>query len=170
MAAPLSPSAGDFVAIHLLDSAQGHPLQTWRFAGQDVVTIGRDESSDIVLADPQVSRTHAKLIRQDGQWTLISQGRHGTLVNDRVVSEAPLRHQTLFRLGPNGPMLRFDSDGATPRRSETIDQIDSDLFSMLEVDQLRKQQEVDQIAENALFQELQEKSRRLRTAGPPEAT
>ena len=40
-----------------------------------------------------------------------------------------------------------------------MDNIDVDMFAMLEVDEDRKQQEVDQIAGNALFQELQEQSR-----------
>jgi pSer/pThr/pTyr-binding forkhead associated (FHA) protein len=168
MAAPFNPSAGSCVVIHLLDSAQGNALQTWRFSGQEVVTIGRDANNDIVIADPQVSRAHAKIVRKSGTWTLFSTGRHGTMVNDRLVIEADLKPHTVFRLGASGPMLRFDADAYQPRRSETLENINPDMFAALEVDETRKQQEVDQITENALFRELLETSKRLRSAGKGE--
>lgn len=158
------PSAGSCVVIHLLDSAQGNALQTWQFSDHEVVTIGRDANNDIVIADPQVSRAHAKIVLKNGFWTLFSTGRHGTMVNDRLVVEAELKPQTVFRLGPSGPMLRFDDDTYHPRRSETLEHINPDMFAALEVDETRKQQEVDQITENALFQELLETSKRLRSA------
>ncbi len=173
----LKPSAGIGVAVHLLDPVQGHPLQTWRFQGCTVITIGRSDGNDVVIVDPQVSRSHAKLFPEDGSWKLISTGRHGTVVNDRLVSETTLEHKTIFRLGVSGPTLRFDAslfdaplfDG---RRSETLDQIDPDMFAALEVDESRKQMEVDQILGNSLFKELQEHSRRSRSAGdsPADAT
>jgi pSer/pThr/pTyr-binding forkhead associated (FHA) protein len=167
MAAPLSPVPGNLVAVHLLDSAQGNALQTWRFAHQGIITIGRDETNDIVLADPIVSRSHVRIVYQSGSWTLNSTGRHGTLVNDRLVSDMVLNHQTVFRLGAGGPMLRFDSQPAAPRRSETLENVDADMLETLAVDETRKQQEVDQIADHALFRELQEKSKRFRAVGVP---
>ena len=160
----LQPSAGLGAVVHLLDSAQGHPLQTWRFRNQELITIGRDDGNDIVLADPHVSRVHATIVFENGAWSIVSIGRHGTLINDRMISEAVLKHQTVFRLGSEGPTLRFDTNLLEPRRSETLDNIGSDVFEMLEVDELRKQQEVDQITGNALFQELRERSRRLKTS------
>ena len=170
MHAPQSPSAGNCLVIHLLDSAQGNSLQTWRFADREVVTIGRGEDNDIVIADPQVSRAHAKLVQQNGAWTLISTGRHGTLVNDRLASEVVLQHQTVFRLGASGPMLRFDADSPETRRSETLENINADAFSMMAVDEQRMQQEADEIAGNVLFRDLQEQSRRLRTNPPLDTT
>jgi hypothetical protein len=164
----LTSSAGRCVVVHLLDSAQGHSLQTWRFVDSDMITIGRGDGNDIALADPHVSRVHARLVHENGSWTLISIGRHGTLVDDRMVSEYTLRDHTIFRLGGGGPMLRFDSYEPEYRRSETIDRIDTDVLSMLEIDEQRKQQDVDQIPGNALFQELQQQLPRRRdgTAQP----
>jgi pSer/pThr/pTyr-binding forkhead associated (FHA) protein len=162
MAKHLQPSAGFGAVIHLLDSAQGHPLQTWRFKNQDLITIGRGDGNDIVLADRHVSRAHATISFDAGEWMIISIGRHGTLVNDRMISDAKLAHQTTFRLGSEGPMLRFDTNLAEPHRSETIDNISVDLLAMLEVDEGRKQEEVDQIVGNSLFQELREQSRQRR--------
>jgi pSer/pThr/pTyr-binding forkhead associated (FHA) protein len=164
MTSHLQPSAGCAAVIHLLDSAQGHPLQTWRFTSQELITIGRGDGNDVVLSDPHVSRAHATVVFEEGVWTLVSIGRHGTLVNDRMVSETKLHHQTTFRLGVEGPLLRFDANIVDSQSSQTLDNISGDMLAMLEVDEERKQQEIDQIVNNALFQELKEQSRRLKSA------
>jgi pSer/pThr/pTyr-binding forkhead associated (FHA) protein len=150
------------VTLHLLDSALGHSIQTWRFADKTAITIGRNDDCEVVIGDAQVSRIHAKLQWQDGQWTLVSLGRHGTLVNDRLVAETQLDRQTVFRLGGNGPTLRFEIGSAERRVTETIDSIQPDLIAMLEIDRDRQQQEVDDIAGNSLFQELQERVRQAK--------
>lgn len=164
MTSHLQPSAGQVVAIHLLDSAQGHPLQTWRFVAQELITIGRNDGNDVVLSDPHVSRAHATIVLEEGAWRIVSIGRHGTIVDDRRISEAKLGHQTVFRLGAEGPLLRFDAEVSDVQRSETIDNFGAEMLAMLEVDEARKQQEVDEIVGNALFRELQEQSRRLNRA------
>jgi hypothetical protein len=158
------PSADRFVVIHLLDSAQGHSLQTWRFIDRCQISIGRSDDNDVSLADPHVSRVHAKLVYGAGAWTLISTGRHGTLIEDRLVSEFTMRHDTIFRLGAAGPSLRFGTHAQETRRSETMDNLDYDMIAMLEIDEKRKQQEVDQIIGDGLFQQLQEKVRRQKSA------
>jgi rhamnogalacturonan endolyase len=148
--------------IHLLDSAQGHVVQTWRFRGKREIVIGRSDDCDVSITDPHVSRTHVKLLHADGVWTLTSTGRHGTLVNDRLVAETQLGRETRFRLGAQGPLLRFESDAHEGRTSETIDSIQPDLFAMLEIDEQRKLQEADDIAAGSLFRELEEQVRRAR--------
>jgi pSer/pThr/pTyr-binding forkhead associated (FHA) protein len=160
----LQLSAGHGVAVHLLDSAQGHPLQTWRFRDQELITIGRNDGNDVVLSDPHVSRTHATIVFEEGTWQIASIGRHGTIVNDRLIALANLQHRTMFRLGAEGPTLRFDTDTDDLRRSETLDNLSADTLAMLEVDEQRKQQEVEQILGSALFQDLKERSRQSNTA------
>jgi pSer/pThr/pTyr-binding forkhead associated (FHA) protein len=135
---------------------------------RDVITIGRGGENDVALADPHVSRAHAKLVQQNGSWTLFSMGRHGTLVDDRLVTEYALQDRTFFRLGGGGPMLRFDITEPQYRRSETIDVVHADMLSILEIDELRKQQEVDQITANEVFQELQQQSQRRRDGKQPD--
>jgi predicted component of type VI protein secretion system len=147
------------IALHLLDSAQGHVLQSWRL-DRSPITIGRNDDNDVVIADPHVSRLHATLIFEAGDWSLISLGRHGTLIGDRAVSETGLSDQTIFRLGANGPMLRFDTCNVAHNRSETLDSINPEMFSMLDIDHERKQQEVEQITNNDLFRQLLDQSRR----------
>jgi predicted component of type VI protein secretion system len=156
------PAGG--VSIVLLDSAQGKPIQTWRFASQTEISIGREDGNDIVISDPHVSRVHARLVATGDTWMLVSVGRHGTLVDDRLVSEKELHSGTVFRLGPTGPMLRFDQGKPLTSVSQTMDQIDPDMLDLLKVDEQRMQEEVEQIAGGALFDELLHESQRLRSA------
>jgi predicted component of type VI protein secretion system len=162
MADRMPTAASELVTIHLLDSAQGHPVQTWRFRDKHSIVVGRSEDCDIVIADAHVSRNHIRLQWNEGAWTLVSTGRHGTLVNDRLVAETQLDQKTTFRLGANGPMIRFECGAPEGRPSETIDSIQPDLIAMLEIDEQRKLQEADDIAGNSLFRELQDKVRRAR--------
>jgi hypothetical protein len=157
-----SAHANDGVVVHLLDSAQGQPLQSWRFERRDDISIGRGDDCDVVIVNPQVSRAHARLVLDAGRWTLFSAGRHGTIIDDRNVTEIVLLDQTVFQLGVGGPMLRFDIGSHQPRRSETIENIDVSLLSTLAVDDARKLQEVEQITGDALFRDLLEQSRQMR--------
>lgn len=150
------------IALHLLDSAQGHTLQSWRIIDRSTVTIGRSDDNDIVIADPHVSRLHATLVHQHDGWTIISLGRHGTLIGDCVISEASLRDGTIFRLGSNGPSLRFGTIDIATSRSATLDNIDPNMLSALDIDFERQQQEVEQITDNPVFQQLQERLRQQR--------
>jgi pSer/pThr/pTyr-binding forkhead associated (FHA) protein len=152
------------VSVQLLDSAQGKPIQTWRFSDQTEITIGREDGRDIVISDPHVSRHHVTLVASENDWMLISCGRHGTLIDNRVVAEAPLRSGVIFRLGPTGPMLRFDQGKASTSSTATMDQIDPDAIAMLELDQERSRREADRIAGGALFDELLQTSQRMRSA------
>lgn len=154
------------VVLRLLDSAQGRPVQVWRFTDRREITIGRSEESDVAIADQQVSRVHAKLAYIDNQWTLFSLGRNGTLVDDRLISEHRLDATTVFRLGPSGPLFKFELGGgaetAPGSGTETIGNIPQDFFAQLEVDELRKVQEVEQITENSLFKDLVDQSRSMK--------
>jgi hypothetical protein len=156
------PAGG--VSVLLLDSAQGKPIQTWRFTHEREITIGREDGRDIVISDPHVSRHHATLIAADEDWQLISHGRHGTLIDNRLVAETTLRSGVVFRLGPTGPMLRFEVGRMATSITATMDQIDPDAIAMLELDQERSRREADRIAGGALFDELLQTSQRMRSA------
>jgi pSer/pThr/pTyr-binding forkhead associated (FHA) protein len=156
------PAGG--VSLQLLDSAQGQPIQTWRFADQREITIGREDGNDIVISDPKVSRLHVTLYAADDSWMLVSRGRHGTLIDDRLVAEAVLRPGVVFRLGSTGPMLRFDQGKTAASASMTMDQIDPDAITLFELDHERSRSEADRIAGGALFDELRQQSQRMRSA------
>jgi pSer/pThr/pTyr-binding forkhead associated (FHA) protein len=66
-----------------------------------VVNVGRADYNDIVIADPSVSTTHAKLQRRDDVWVLTDLGStNGTYVEgDPVTGETALTPGTTLRFG-----------------------------------------------------------------------
>jgi hypothetical protein len=65
-----------------------------------VTVIGRSRRCDIVLTDPNVSRQHAEIRRQDDGFLLRDLGStNGTRVNRRDVQQAVLQHGDRIELG-----------------------------------------------------------------------
>lgn len=69
------------------------PLEGW-------ITIGRAATSDIVLDEPFVSSTHARLVPR-GQFYVVEDlgSTNGTFVNERPVTEAQLKFEARVRIG-----------------------------------------------------------------------
>jgi pSer/pThr/pTyr-binding forkhead associated (FHA) protein len=45
-------------------------------------TVGRKVDRDLVIADPRVSREHASIVAENGEFFVVDQGsKHGTFVN-----------------------------------------------------------------------------------------
>ena len=75
------------------------------------IVIGRMSSNDVVLADPNVSRKHAEVRRDDGRWILIDLGStNGTTVNGRSAGQHDL--QDGDRIGFGTSELVFRMTGA----------------------------------------------------------
>jgi pSer/pThr/pTyr-binding forkhead associated (FHA) protein len=66
-----------------------------------VVNIGRADYNDLVLPDPSVSTSHAKLQRREGVWVLVDlESTNGTFVDgEQVKGDAPLAPGALVRFG-----------------------------------------------------------------------
>jgi hypothetical protein len=66
----------------------------------DVLLVGRAASCDIVVADPTVSRRHARLVCRDGRWLVHDLGStNGTTVNGMPVGRCQLRAGDRVLLG-----------------------------------------------------------------------
>jgi Flp pilus assembly CpaF family ATPase/pSer/pThr/pTyr-binding forkhead associated (FHA) protein len=52
---------------------------------KDALRIGRDPANDLELPSPFVSREHARLIRQNGEYLIENAGLNGTLVDEQLV-------------------------------------------------------------------------------------
>lgn len=118
----VTPSFAQTRAVDLGTMLATHPLRP------PVVEVGRAEESQVVLADPFVSRQHAELRwHRDGGWDLLDLNSHnGTFVNGQLISEAWLHdgdvigigHRTLRLAGDvleeyGGEGLRLDARGLT---------------------------------------------------------
>lgn len=149
------------VMVDLLDPATGHVVQVWYVASQPVIRIGRDADQDIVIADPYVSRQHAELRNVNGNWRLFSIGRHGVLVNGERITETSALNGIRFRLGTEGPTLRFSDRPLASSNSATITSDDTVKIA-LQVNESKVEQEVSEIAGGDYFRQLQERARELR--------
>ncbi|MFW6304037.1 MAG: FHA domain-containing protein [Candidatus Sumerlaeota bacterium] len=66
----------------------------------DRVTIGRSSENDVALGDSHSSKRHAEIIRRNDQYYLHDLGsRNGTVLNDKKISEAPLKDGDIIRIG-----------------------------------------------------------------------
>lgn len=75
--------------------------------GQDELLLGREDSCDVVLGDPCVSRRHARLVFRDGNWVIHDlQSTNGTTVNDVRIGRCQLRAGDRIVLG--GEQLTID--------------------------------------------------------------
>ncbi|MCB0214137.1 MAG: FHA domain-containing protein, partial [Anaerolineae bacterium] len=82
------------------------------------LTIGRDESNDIVLADPKVSRLHARLACSDQGCVLIDAGSgNGTFVEGQRIEQMTLKSSNLLKLGDS--TLRFEAAPSIGRPKRT---------------------------------------------------
>jgi serine phosphatase RsbU (regulator of sigma subunit)/pSer/pThr/pTyr-binding forkhead associated (FHA) protein len=86
------------------------------------VLIGRKSDADIVLANPYVSRHHAKLVKQQAGYCLIDlKSTHGTYVNGQRIEEHHLQPGDRIYLGQDRmELLYFTEDLETSRM--TVDQ------------------------------------------------
>ncbi len=104
---------------------RGQTFVTWRdgeraqqllVLGQERVTVGREDRSDIPLAwDPEASRLHALLEYLGGSWTVVDDGmsRNGTFVNGaRVRSRHRLNDGDVIRFGSTDVLFRDPSSGS----------------------------------------------------------
>jgi serine phosphatase RsbU (regulator of sigma subunit) len=68
-----------------------------------VFTVGRRSGNDLQLVGSDVSRDHAEIATENGAFILRDRGsRYGTYVNGEGVTEHPLQHGDLVRLGRSG--------------------------------------------------------------------
>lgn len=163
----LEHSTAGNCTLHLLDAAQGHPIQSWRFADRMQITIGRSDNNDITLTDTQVSRQHVELVFRSGEWVLYSYGRNGTRINDELVQEVFLWNTAIFQLGTSGPTFQFAVDSFAPSNSQTIDGVDASGLDALRIDERQLSEEVGLITESEGFRQLQQHIQRLRSDTDP---
>jgi hypothetical protein len=149
------------ITVYLLDSAQGHPLQTWTFEDHDSVTLGRSPDNDVVVADPYVSRAHAYLKFDNNQWRLIALSRQMIFFEGQTWPEVPIDDSTVYRLGPHGCNLRFGLAQGQQNDRATIS-FDAAAMPVLKLDRDKMQQEVSQITDAPYFQQLKDAVRQRR--------
>jgi phosphoserine phosphatase RsbU/P len=63
-------------------------------------SIGRKIDKDLVIPDPRVSRDHALIVSENGQFAVVDEGsKHGTFVNGQRVQRKPLERNDRLEFG-----------------------------------------------------------------------
>jgi sigma-B regulation protein RsbU (phosphoserine phosphatase) len=80
----------------------------------ETTSIGRAPDQNVVMSDPSVSRCHAVILREGGDYTVVDQqSTHGTFLNRARIQRAVLKPGDLLQLGPtDAPEFRLDTDAA----------------------------------------------------------
>lgn len=89
-------------SFRLIERSGPNPGETFELT-KDVITMGRDVTNDVVLADAEVSRQHARINRTPGGYVLEDLGStNGSFVNgERLVAPRVLNPGDLVGLGEN---------------------------------------------------------------------
>lgn len=159
-----SPVQDEEIILDLLDTATGQPLQTWRFSGQERITVGRAPDGDVVVANPYVSRAHAYIALEGGLWTVVALSAQQIVLEGRKVNAGPLYEGAVFRLGSSGCSLRFrrESRHSPPQEANQTLSLDPETHPMLHLDQTQLERDVSAIANGSFFQSLSDNLERLR--------
>lgn len=101
-----SPGQDQHATLVLVGS---DPLKSWRLSPGGEPTIGRGESNEIVIDDPNASRTHVRLSHKSGEWWLADlDSLNGTLVNDHQAKQTRLTAGDVITIGT--AQLKFHSE------------------------------------------------------------
>jgi soluble lytic murein transglycosylase-like protein len=77
--------------------------------------VGRDNTCDVRLSDPGVSRFHAEFWYTEGSWWLLDlESANGTYVSGVKVDRTPLTRPARVELGSGGPLLAVEVAAAEP--------------------------------------------------------
>ncbi|MFA6567527.1 MAG: FHA domain-containing protein [Victivallales bacterium] len=89
------PSEGDFLLVVM----NGKP-HSWFPLSSDLINIGREESSDIILEDPKTSRSHCQIRKKGNNWLIEDKkSRNGIFVNGKKITERLLCEGDIIRIG-----------------------------------------------------------------------
>jgi len=87
-------------------------------------TVGRSQDCDAVIPDFRVSRIHARLVAENGEYFIVDAGsRHGTFVNGQRCDRAQLKNKDEITLGVPGLKLLFVEDETAANATRIFNRI-----------------------------------------------
>jgi len=110
-----------------LEPRDGEPFHQ-EVRGESVI-VGRSSKADLILADPFLSRQHARLFLRDDSWFLEDLGsRNTTLLNDRPLSQpTPVRPGDVIRLAESRVIVEGPDDAVPPPGDGLVGRADEGL-------------------------------------------
>src|ERR1022692_4092563 len=93
---PISSGSGIFPVLKFVQGSEQKDI----ILNRTPFTVGRKVDKDLVVADPRVSRDHALITSEDGQFFVVDQGsKHGTFVNGERVRRKTLERNDRVEFG-----------------------------------------------------------------------
>jgi pSer/pThr/pTyr-binding forkhead associated (FHA) protein len=111
------------ITLNLLHPIEATPIQTWKFASNPVIRIGRSGDNDVILYSSVVSRYHVELHRHSLYWEIVNIGANGTYSNDRQIDKERVIDGLTIRLATTGPKLQIvldSSESMAPSPREAV--------------------------------------------------
>ncbi|MBE2225451.1 MAG: FHA domain-containing protein [Anaerolineae bacterium] len=104
----------DRPTAHLVVQKGPQPNQTFDLY-QDQLTIGRSSVNDVAITDPEISRKHARLVKQGTDYAIEDLGStNGTFVNNRrIVGLTPLHDGDIIEFG-EAIQLLYEAESTLP--------------------------------------------------------
>ena len=108
------PSFPDRPTARLLVQKGPQPNQVFDLS-QEQLTIGRSASNQVAITDPEISRKHARLVRQGNDYAIEDLGStNGTFVNERrIVGLTPLHDGDIIEFG-EAIRLLYEAESTLP--------------------------------------------------------
>jgi serine phosphatase RsbU (regulator of sigma subunit) len=103
------------------------------------LTIGRSEECDAPIADLKVSRQHAKVVIENGEYYIVDgASRHGTFVNGSRCERAKLKNNDEITFGVTGVRIVFRRGNAISHTTDNTNILLSRLVSRSDTSDLEK--------------------------------
>ena len=109
------------ITLTLLHPVDSTPLQSWTFADESVIGIGRAMDNKVVLHSSVVSRHHVELRQSNKSWELVNLGANGTYLDGELISQVPVVDGLIIRLASSGPQLQIRIGAASLNQSVKCD-------------------------------------------------
>jgi pSer/pThr/pTyr-binding forkhead associated (FHA) protein len=78
--------------------------------------LGRHDSAEVVLPNKEVSKRHATIYEEQGQWILHDENStNGTQLNGQICQKSPLKPGDIIQIGPYELMIMIGDPGARPQ-------------------------------------------------------
>lgn len=117
--APRCPSCGANMALGVLEVVRGNLSDRIHFLKAREYRLGRSHRNDIVLAEPSISKDHARIWYAEGAFHIEDCGsRHGIHVNAVKAEAAELTHGSTIQLGNITLRFALLGDETTARIAE----------------------------------------------------
>jgi phosphoserine phosphatase RsbU/P len=146
-----SSSSGVFPALILVQGNEQKNIALNRTP----FSVGRKVDKDLVIADPRVSRDHAQIILEEGDFFVIDQGsKHGTFVNGERIQRQKLERNDRLEFGTrDSAYVIFNPAHATSNTAREF---------LSQISEIQIPQEATDFEKLKLFLEA---ARKLNTAG-----